>query len=85
MGGGDGFFPPSHPLPGVTLTQSQGEVTPVTGPCASWPTKPNHVPDNGVFAGVGQMRTHTFRPGSDLWRLTPGEIRPTNISVGLII
>lgn len=39
------FFPPSHPLPplpGVTLTQSQGEVTPATVPCASWPAELNH-------------------------------------------
>lgn len=39
----------------------------------------------GGFAGVGQMCAHTFRPGGDLRRLTPGEIRPTNISAGLII
>lgn len=85
--GGDGFFlfSPSHPLPGVTLTQSQGEVTLVTGPCTSWPTTPNHVPRNRGFAEVGQMCPHTFRPGADLRCLTPGEIRPTNISAGLII
>lgn len=71
----DFFFPPSHPPSGVTLTQSQGEVTPVTGPCASWPTKPNDAPDNRGFAGVGHTPTHTFRPGGDLRRLKPGEIR----------
>lgn len=39
------------PLPSVTLTQSQGEVTSMTGTCAFWPTKPSqtHVPDNGAF------------------------------------
>lgn len=65
-GGGHGFFFwfPSHPLPplpGVTLTQSQGEVTPPTGPCASWPTKPNQTMRQN-WGGGGQMCTHRFSP-----------------------
>lgn len=63
-GGGGGFFSwfPSHPLPplpGVTLTQSQGEVTQATGPCASWPTKPNQTMRQN-WGGGGCV--HTFRP-----------------------
>lgn len=66
-------FSPSHPLPGVTQTESRGRnssdralhfLVHQTKPCAR---------QRGLCGG-----------GTNVRRLTPREIRPTNISAGLI-
>lgn len=62
-------LPPLPPLPGVTLTQSQGEVTPATGPCVSWPAELNQIVRQNWG---GQMCTRTFTPGGGVVGVTGG-------------
>lgn len=90
--GGWWIFFPLPPLPSVTLTQSQGEVASVTGPCAFWPMKPSQT----MCQTMGPCsRTNVYihlqlcGTSGDIQRVTARvvlwENRPTNISVDLII